>query len=94
MTVCFYSCSKPFQSSDASTSAKSCSEDTDGDSKSPRDDKERRKLVKQRQLQEKANRIVAEAVAKAKASGLTDIPKVGGSIQASNYVGAGSYFPG
>ncbi|XP_071490043.1 uncharacterized protein [Diadema antillarum] len=41
----------------------------------PTNEKERKKMIKQRKLQEKANRIIAEAVAKAKAAGKSNIPK-------------------
>lgn len=42
----------------------------------PGENKERKKIIKQHKLQEKANRIVAEAVLKAKAAGKVDIPNV------------------
>lgn len=47
-----------------------------GSASSPTDSKERKKIIKQYKLQEKANRIVAEAVQKAKAAGKVDIPNV------------------
>ncbi|XP_041454100.1 chromodomain-helicase-DNA-binding protein 8-like isoform X2 [Lytechinus variegatus] len=48
----------------------------DADEPLPTNEKERKKAVKQRKLQDKANRIIAEAVAKARAAGKLDIPKV------------------
>lgn len=56
-------------------------QNADLDEPLPTNEKERKKIIKQRKLQEKANRIIAEAVAKARAAGKIDIPKVHSSIK-------------
>lgn len=56
-------------------------QNADLDEPLPTNEKERKKIIKQRKLQEKANRIIAEAVAKARAAGKIDIPKVHSSTK-------------